>query len=110
MKYKGGIQVSSIKNIQAKIDQMEKLKKEIEETKKNINNVVGETLIKELSLDYENLSSKKEINLVIKNIKECLPNDNFKIQQINSNEIKDDSHQKNNNQHSEQPSNHNRNF
>lgn len=102
--------MSSIKNIQAKIDQMERLKKEIEETKKNINNVVGENLIKELKLDYEDLSSKKEINLVIKKIKECLPNDSFKIQEINSNEIKDDSHQNNNKQHSEQPSNHNRNF
>lgn len=102
--------MSSIKNIQAKIEQMEKLKQEIEETKKNIDTAVGETLIKELGIGYEDLSSKKEINTMIKKIKEQLPNDFFKDQEINSNTTINDSEQDNNEKYLEQQSNHNRNF
>lgn len=102
--------MSSIKNIQAKIEQMEKLKQEIEETKKNIDTAVGETLIKELGIRYEDLSSKKEINTMIKKIKEQLPNDFFKDQEINSNTTINDSEQDNNEKYLEQQSNHNRNF
>lgn len=102
--------MSSIKNIQAKIDQMEKLKKEIEATKKNINSAVGETLIKDLGLDYEELSSKKEINKIVKKIKEKLPNDFFKNQETNSNEVKNDSNNNNHNQNSHQQSNNNSNY
>jgi len=97
--------MNSIKNIQAKIDQMEKLKKEIEDTKKNINSAVGEILIKDLGLDYEELSSKKEINKIVKKIKEKLPDDFFKNKETNSNEIKNDSEQKINNQNSHKQSN-----
>lgn len=102
--------MSSIKNIQAKIEQMEKLKQEIEETKKNIDTAVGETLIKELGIGYEDLSSKKKINTMIKKIKEQLPNDFFKDQEINSNTTINDSEQDNNEKYLEQQSNHNRNF
>lgn len=107
---KGEDQMSSIKNIQAKIDQMEKLKQEIEETKKNINSAVGEILIKNLDIEYEDLSSKKEINLLVKKIKGHLPNDFLKNQETSSNEMKNDSEQKNNSQYLEQQYNHNRNF
>lgn len=102
--------MSSIKNIQAKIEQMEKLKQEIEKTKKNINAAVGENFIKELGLEYEDLSSKKEIITMIKKLKEQLPNNFFKNKELNSNTTIKDFKQDNNNQYSEQPSNHNRNF
>lgn len=102
--------MSSIKNIQAKIEQMEKLKQEIEETKKNIDTAVGEILIKELGIGYEDLSSKKEINTMIKKIKEQLPNDFSKKQETNTSVTINESKQENNNQYLEQSSNHNRNF
>lgn len=102
--------MSSIKNIQAKIDQMEKLKKEIEATKKNINTALGETLIKDLNLDYEELSSKKEISKIVKKIKESLPNDFSKNQGKSSNEVNIDSEQKKNNYNSHQQSNNHSNY
>lgn len=102
--------MSSIKNIQAKIDQMEKLKKEIEATKKNINTALGEALIKDLNLDYEELSSKKEISKIVKKIKESLPNDFSKNQEKNSNETNIDSDQKKNNHNSHQQSNNHSNY
>ncbi|MCA9766994.1 MAG: hypothetical protein KC455_11330 [Carnobacterium sp.] len=102
--------MSSIKNIQAKIDQMEKLKKEIEATKKNINSALGETLIKDLNLDYEELSSKKEISKIVKKIKESLPNDFSKNQGKSSNEANIDSEQKKNIHNSHQQSNNHSNY
>uniref|UniRef100_UPI00344BC01C hypothetical protein n=1 Tax=Carnobacterium sp. TaxID=48221 RepID=UPI00344BC01C len=102
--------MSSVKSIQAKIGQMEKLKQEIEETKNSINSVVGETIIKELKLDYEDLSSKKEINRIVKMIKKNLPHDSFKNQESNSVESNHEEIQKNDQQQPNHHSNSNRNF
>lgn len=102
--------MSSVKSIQAKIEQMEKLKQEIEETKKMINSIVGETLIKELKLDYEDLSSKKEINKIVKMIKKNLSHDSFNNQERNSVESNHEEIQKNDQQQPNHQSNSNRSF
>ena len=65
--------MSTIKNIQKQKEQIKKLEQEIEEVKKNIDSTFGETMIKELGIDYDDLSSKKEIKEVVKKIKERLP-------------------------------------
>lgn len=102
--------MSSVKSIQAKIEQMEKLKQEIEETKKIINSVVGETIIKELKLDYEELSSKKEINKIVKMIKKNLSHDSFNNQEVSSVENNHEEIQKKNQHQPNHQSNSNRNF
>lgn len=99
--------MSSVKSIQAKIEQMEKLKQEIEQTKKTINSIVGETLIKELKLDYEDLSSKKEI---VKMIKKNLSHDSFNNQERNSVKSNHEEIQKNDQQQPNHQSNSNRSF
>ncbi|MGE7365453.1 hypothetical protein ACQKKE_02245 [Desemzia incerta] len=75
--------MSSLKNIQSKMEQIEKLKKEIEEAKTEIHTTLGKKLITSLDLDYELLSSKKEIHTVVDKIVKNLPSDLFN----DSNEI-----------------------
>ncbi|UJF16786.1 hypothetical protein LZ578_12020 (plasmid) [Jeotgalibaca sp. MA1X17-3] len=58
--------MSTIKNIQKQKEQIKKLEQEIEEVKKNIDRTFGETMIKELGIEYDDLSSKKEIKEVVK--------------------------------------------
>ncbi|SFH83527.1 hypothetical protein [Pisciglobus halotolerans] len=69
--------MSSLKSIQTKMDQIEKLKIEVEEAKKEIHTSLGERIIKSLELDYEMLSSKKDINSVVNRIVESLPDHLF---------------------------------
>lgn len=59
------------------MEQIEKLKTEVEEAKKEIHTSFGEKLIKSLELDYEMLSSKKDINSVVNKIVESLPDHLF---------------------------------
>lgn len=59
------------------MEQIEKLKNEIEEAKTEIHTTFGKKLITSLDLDYELLSSKKEINAVVDKIVKHLPNDLF---------------------------------
>lgn len=59
------------------MEQIEKLKNEIEEAKKEINTTFGKKLIESLELDYELLSSKKDINTVVDKIVTNLPKNLF---------------------------------
>lgn len=70
--------MSSLKNIQSKMEQIEKLKNEVEKAKNEINTTFGKKLIESLELDYELLSSKKDINTLVNKIVENLPSDSLK--------------------------------
>ena len=59
------------------MEQIEKLKKEIEEAKTEIHTTLGKKLITSLDLDYELLSSKKDINNAVDKIVNNLPHDLF---------------------------------
>lgn len=65
--------MGSLKNIQSKMEQIEKLKNEVEKAKNEINTTFGKKLIESLKLDYELLSSKKDINTLVNKIVENLP-------------------------------------
>ncbi|MFL2138964.1 hypothetical protein [Desemzia sp. FAM 23991] len=69
--------MSSLKSIQTKMEQIEKLKIEVEEAKKEIHTTFGEKFIQSLGLDYEMLSSKKDINSVVNRMVENLPDHLF---------------------------------
>ena len=55
------------------MEQIEKLKNEVEKAKNEINTTFGKKLIESLELDYELLSSKKDINTLVNKIVENLP-------------------------------------
>lgn len=93
--------MSSLKSIQTKMEKMEKLQKEIEEAKREIQETMGKKIIELLEIDYDLLSSKKDIDLVVNEIKDNLPNNLFNTSNTNSNSDvleKDDITQPNNNQ------------
>ncbi len=85
---KGVNYMSSLKNIQSKLDQIEKLKIEVEEAKKEIHTTFGEKIIQSLGLDYEMLSSKKDINSVVNKIVESLPD--YLFTDLNNDPINED--------------------
>lgn len=59
------------------MEQIEKLQAEVEETKKEIHTTLGKKLIESLDLDYELLSSKKDISFAVDKIVNNLPNHLF---------------------------------
>lgn len=69
--------MSSLKNIQAKMEKMEKLEQEIQNTKNEIHKALGERLVQSLEIDYELLSSKKDIEAIADLISENTPKDLF---------------------------------
>lgn len=70
------------------MDQIEKLKIEVEEAKKEIHTTFGEKIIQSLGLDYEMLSSKKDINSVVNKIVESLPD--YLFTDLNNDPINED--------------------
>ena len=76
--------MSSLKSIQNKMEKMEKLQKEIEEAKREIQETMGKKIIELLEIDYDLLSSKKDIELVAKEIKDNIPNDLFNTSYTNT--------------------------
>lgn len=94
--------MSRIKNIQPRLERMAQLEKEIEEAKEVINHTLGKEIMKVLELDYGDLTSKKEVTLLSKKIKDNLPKNLFTEEQNETAE--NTNHQENNS------NNHNNNF
>ena len=61
-------------DISKKLEKIEKLEKQIEEEKKTN---MGEELIQQLGIDYELLSTKKEIKEVVQDIKNSMNSNPF---------------------------------
>jgi len=64
-------------DISKKLEKIEKLEKQIEEEKKTIHTNMGEELIQQLGIDYELLSTKKEIKEVVQDIKNSMNSNPF---------------------------------
>ncbi|EDP68128.1 hypothetical protein CAT7_11510 [Carnobacterium sp. AT7] len=72
-------------NISKKLEQIEKLKKELLEEKEKIENTLGKELINQFGLDYESLT-KNEIKEFVDNLKDSydLMNEDQSLNSINS--------------------------
>ncbi|MEK4948694.1 hypothetical protein [Carnobacterium sp. FSL W8-0810] len=72
-------------NISKKLEQIEKLKKELLEEKEKIENTLGKELINQFGLDYESLT-KNEIKEFVNNLKDSydLMNEDQSLNSSNS--------------------------
>jgi len=64
-------------DISKKLEKIKQLEKQIEKEREKVNSNLGEELIQQLGIDYELLSTKKEIKEVVQDIKNSMNSNPF---------------------------------